>query len=504
MSEPLIVGNYELRNCVASGNTTQIWEVSQQGSPMQLAMKLMLDEHRKDSSERAVLKHEFKIGRVLEHPNFLRFHEIEINRDHSFFVMDYFRSPSLKTHITSNLPAIQSSFPKLAESLAAAFGFMHETGWLHRDIKPDNVLVNKAGEARIIDFSLSAKVQGSLGKLLAGKSKHIQGTRTYIAPETILKKKATEQTDMYSLGVTFFEVLTGQPVFAGDSPNALLKKHLGEDAVAPSAFNPNVTKDLDRIILRTLEKNPRKRFDSIQDLANALRSCRCFERDPVELHEEKLAEAKALASESVDKRLDSRADADRTSRGIKAPLRAKREVKIDPKLLREEAERKAKEAGGAPQQPAAAAPQQPMMQPGMMPQQPMMPGMMPPGMMPQQPMMQPGMMPQQPMMQPGMPMPQQPMMQPGMPMPQQPAMQPGMPMPQQPMMQPGMPVPQQPGAQPAMPPVPQQPVQAQPVAPAGPAASPANPSAPAPAAAEEPEVASTEDMMDLMSQLDIE
>lgn len=503
MSEEMVVGNYELRNCVASGTTTQIWEVAQQGSPMQLAMKLMLDEHRKDSKERAVLKHEFKIGKLMDHPTFLRFHEIEINRDHSFFVMDYFRSPSLKTHITSNLTAVQSSFPKLAESLAMAFHFMHDLGWLHRDIKPDNVLVNKAGEVRIIDFSLSAKMKGGLSKMLGGKSKQIQGTRTYIAPETILKKLPTAQTDMYSLGVTLFEVLTGHPVFAGDSPNALLKKHLGEDAVAPSVFNPNVTKDLDRIILRTLEKNPQKRFETMQDLANALRSCRCFETDPLELQAQKAAKEKEEASQSVDKRLDSRADADRTSRGIESPARHQRKLVVDPKLLREEEERKAKAAGTVPQQPAAAQPQQPMMQPGMMPQQPMMyPGMMPP----QQPMMYPGMMPQQPMMQPGMMPPQQ---QPPQPVPQQPPPQ-AMPAQQQPapaQQQPVQPPPQQ--SQAAPPNAAQTPQQApqptaQPTAQpaAQPAAPPAQPAAP-PAQAE-PEPTSTDDMIDLMSQLDIE
>lgn len=499
MSEEMMVGNYELRNCVASGSTTQIWEVAAQGSPMQLAMKLMLDEHRKNSAERAVLKHEFKIGRLMEHPAFLRFHEIEINRDHSFFVMDYFRSPSLKTHITGNLPAVQSALPKLVESLTMGFHFMHDIGWLHRDIKPDNILVNKAGESRIIDFSLSCRIASGLGKLF-GKAKQIQGTRTYIAPETILKKKPTPQTDMYSLGVTLFEVLTGVPVFAGDSPNALLKKHLGEDPVAPSVFNDNVTKDVDRIILRMLEKNPAKRFESMQDLCQAFRSCRFFETDPLQQQEEKQAEIKRLAAESVDVRLDSRADADRTARGVKAPARVKKKPKINPRLLKEEEERKARERSGqggaevpAAQQPMMPGAMPPMGMPQMpfpqmpMPQQPMMPGVMP-GMVP------PG-MPQPGMGMPGMPMPQQPM--PGMVPPGMPPMMPGQPAPGYP--------PQQVPAQPGQPPAPAAPVQQPPPVAQQP---PQQPAAPAPAAraekTAEPEPASTEDMIDLMSQLDIE
>ncbi|HAD61693.1 MAG TPA: hypothetical protein DCG12_20845, partial [Planctomycetaceae bacterium] len=118
--DDMMVGSYQLKNCIASGSTTQIWECSEAGSPMQLAMKLMLEDARKDSAEKAVLKHEYKIGNSLEHPSFLRFHDLEVNRDHAFFVMDYFRSPSLKTHITSNLVAIQSAFPKMSQELARA------------------------------------------------------------------------------------------------------------------------------------------------------------------------------------------------------------------------------------------------------------------------------------------------------------------------------------------------------------------------------------------------
>ena len=511
MSEgDMTVGNYQLKNCVASGSTTQIWECNEVGSPMQLAMKLMLEDARKDSAEKAVLKHEFKVGESLEHPSFLRFHELEVNRDHAFFVMDFFRSPSLKAHITSNLPAIQSCFPKLSESLAMAIQYMHDNGWLHRDIKPDNILVNKAGEVRVIDFSLSAKVKGKLGLMLSGKSKAIQGTRTYIAPETILRKPATEQTDQYSLGVSLFEVLTGQPPFAGDTPTDLLKKHLGEDPVAPSIMNPNVTKELDQIILRMLKKNPKERFESLQEVAQALGKIKCFDEDPQEAYERGVREEKEVASQSLDQRLNSRADAERTAKGISAPAAPKKKKhKVNEKLLREEEERKAKEA--AQQQPGSAAPPQPMpgmpmpMQPGMPypVQMPMQPGMAYPGQVPMQPgMAYPGQMP----MPPGMPYPGQMPMQPGMPpqqpMPgqQMPAQQmsaqpvPGQQMPAQPI--PGQPPQQVPGV-PAQPAVPQQdpqpPVQQQPAAP--------QPAAPQPAApepvAEEPEEMTLEDMMNI-------
>ncbi|MEP3481443.1 MAG: serine/threonine-protein kinase [Fuerstiella sp.] len=410
MSEgDMTVGGYQLKNCIASGSHTQIWEVTAMGSPMQLAMKLMLDESRKDGAQKAILKHEYKVGSSLDHPSFLRFHDIEMNRDHAFFVMDYFRSPSLKNQITSNLIGVQASFSKLAAFLAQAYFLMHESGWLHRDIKPDNILMNRAGECRVIDFSLSSRIKGALGKMLGGKEKQIQGTRTYIAPETILRKPATEQTDMYSLGVTFFEILTGAPPFAGDTPNVLLKKHLAEAPTAPSYINDNVTKELDRIVLRMLDKKPENRFQTMQELESALRSVKCFEVDPQQLLEEKLRKEKELAAQSVDKRLDSRADADRTEKGIVVPIREKKKKEMTASMKRDEAirakaqaEKDARKGTPGPADAAPAAQQQPQApnypappiqvpQPGM-PMHPM-PGQMMPGMgMPMPHQMMPGQM----------------------------------------------------------------------------------------------------------------
>ena len=94
-----LVGGFELRNCVASGHSTQIWEVTEQGSTVPFAMKLLLPDSLKDPEAKAVLKHEFKVGSSMEHPSFVRFHRIEMTRDHGFFIMDYFRAPSLKAQI---------------------------------------------------------------------------------------------------------------------------------------------------------------------------------------------------------------------------------------------------------------------------------------------------------------------------------------------------------------------------------------------------------------------
>ncbi|MEY2724650.1 MAG: Serine/threonine-protein kinase PrkC [Planctomycetota bacterium] len=422
-----LVGGFELKNCIASGSSTQIWEVVEQGATVPFAMKLLLPDSLKDAEAKAVLKHEFKVGQSLDHPGFVRFHRQEFTRDHGFFIMDYFRAPSLKVQLSANLPEAQSRMKKIVESICQAYVYLHEKGWLHRDIKPDNVLVNKAGEVRVIDFSLACRNATGVMKLLAGKQKSIMGTRTYIAPEIILRRPPTPQSDIYSLAVTLYEIATGAPPFAGLSPNDLLKKHLGEEPAPPSNVNRNVSPELDMMLLRMLKKKPKDRPKEMREVMSLFRNCKFFLEDPVELHERKVREAKANESLSVDKRLDSRADADRVSRGLAAPVKPKKAGRTTAPIGELAPPKKQGAPPAAAQATAQPAPQMPFGMPGMMPgmmyPQPMMPPMMPPPMMapPMMPPMMPGMA--APMMMPGMAPGMMPGMVPGMmaPAPQIPA-----------------------------------------------------------------------------------
>jgi eukaryotic-like serine/threonine-protein kinase len=469
-----VIGGYELKNCVASGASTQIWEVIQQGATTPFAMKLLLPDALKSPEAKTVIKHEYKVGHSFDHPNLIKFHRMELTRDHGFFIMDYFRAPSLKAQISGNLAETQSRFKKIAESVCQALIHMNEKGWMHRDIKPDNILVNKTGEVRVIDFSLAAKVASGLMKLLVGKQKNIMGTRTYIAPEIILKRPPTIQSDIYSLGVTFFEIVTGSPPFAGLSPSDLLKKHIGEAAAPPSLLNPNVTPELDAVILKMLSKKPKDRFGEMREVMSVLRNIKCFKEDPYELYEKKIKDAKANESLSVDKRLDSRADADRVSRGVTAPQKPTKGKRLTAPIGEMEAVKKI----GAGKTPAASnpAPQPQPQMPGMQMMPGVMPGMMPYGMQAPIPgMMYPGMQMPQPMMPQMQPYPGQ--MPPG-----QPIMPPGASMPQM--------APQPPGGQvPAQPAVP---------APPQPAPAPAPSKPPAPAAKAKPEPV---DDLDFMTDL---
>lgn len=503
--EELIDDQYQFVMSVASGNASQVWEVTEKGSGRHLAMKILKKDNPEFKLNKVKMKKEAQIQKSLEHPMIVKFEKFSSNRDHTYIIMEYFRASNLKLQLKADLNKVHLKVRQLFEGICAALSHVHQKGYVHRDIKPDNVLMNRAGEIRLCDFSLSSKEIKGFGRFFAGKAKVIEGTRTYIAPETIRRTQPTSKTDLYSLGVLFFEVLAGKTPFQAPTPEELLQKHLRSEAPNPSEFNPNVAPEMDRIVARLLKKKPADRPASVDEVLAELKRIRIFKEEVVDQEALKKQNEDADALEMLSEmRLDSRADAKlkhmletnadfaEKFRAEKASKAAKKQVQTNLTNARIKvaedaaAEKKAKNAP----KPAAVAPpiQQPMPQP--MPMQ--MPGY-PPG-YPSYPQgyapypqgsMPPGMAPPMP----GMPQyPVQPQM--GYP---QPIQQP--PMPAAPQPKPAAPV--APTSRPAAPPQSPAPVQRQqpPAAAKPPAGPPARP-APKPAAPPAP-AADLEFMTDL-------
>lgn len=315
MADEIIIDDYQLLNHISTGSSTQVWEATDKGGggERRYAMKVMLPEALAQSEMRSVLKHEAKLAERFDHPNIVRFYKYVLTKKRGYILMDYFRAPNLKMQIQSEVVSVQARFSRLVEQLCQVLGYLHGQGWVHRDIKPDNILFNKASELRLIDFSLTTRAAGAVAQMLGSKEKVIQGTRTYIPPEAILKKPITPRSDIYSLGVTLFEVLTGEPPFRGSSPDDLLKKHLIGQIPEPSAFNPNVTPEMDRMILKMLSKNATKRQQDTHEVLAEFRNIKAFKEDVLEVdRRRKHAEAERYKT-TLDKagRLDSRADHER-------------------------------------------------------------------------------------------------------------------------------------------------------------------------------------------------
>lgn len=311
MSEgELIIDNYKLQACLATGQHTQVWEVVEQPSGDKYAMKLLLPEAFKDSAQKTALKHESRIIESLDHPNIIKFKSLIMSKTNGYLVMELFRAPNLKSQIQGDILGLHTRLKRLIEQVSQALAVIHDKGWLHRDLKPDNILFSKAAELRVIDFSLASRIPSSLQAFFTSKKKLIQGTRTYMSPEQIRGGRLGPYTDIYNFGVTLFEMLTGRAPYAGLSPADLLKRHVTEPAPAPSMFNPNVSPEMDRIVLRMLAKKPEQRQKTFNELLAEIRNISLFKETPEKVMEQRAVDKeKASQQSSLSDRRDSRSDA---------------------------------------------------------------------------------------------------------------------------------------------------------------------------------------------------
>ncbi len=397
LADEIIIDDYQLLNHISTGGSTQVWEASEKGGgDRRYAMKLLLPEALAESEQRAVLKHEAKLAERFDHVNLVRFHKLVLNKKRGYILMEYFRAPNLKMQIQSELVSVQARLPRLIEQLCNVLGYLHGLGWVHRDIKPDNILFNKASEVKLIDFSLTTKAAGAVAQMLGSKEKTIQGTRTYIPPEAILKKPITPRSDIYSLGVTLFEVLTGDPPFRGSSPDDLLKKHLTGQVPEPSGFNANVTPEMDRMIMKMLSKNPKKRHQDTHEVLAEFRNLKPFKEDVLEVDRKRKAAEAERYKTTLDKagRLDSRADHERQQF-----LKANPDLVVKEPPKKAAAPQPAKAAAKAADTKAAASPAKPAA-PAAPPARPQQPAAQPAAQQPPRPAMPQQPMPHQPMPQP--------------------------------------------------------------------------------------------------------
>jgi serine/threonine-protein kinase len=272
------IGPYRLQNLLATGHTSQVWEVVEVVSNRHFAMKLLLPENVHSALHRRLLFHEAEVGKILAHANVIRISTVMRDKEHPFFIMEFFPSGSLKMRIMrKEFDFIREKAHDIFKQTATGLAYMNASGWVHRDIKPENILVNSAGEVRIIDFAIAQRLRKGkgFGKRF-GRRGTTQGTRTYMSPEQIRGEGLDARADIYSFGVMAYEVVTGRPPFRGGTPEDLLNKHLYEKPTPPHNYNPEVTKEFSELIMRMLAKKREERPRDFHEVLMQFRNLKVF------------------------------------------------------------------------------------------------------------------------------------------------------------------------------------------------------------------------------------
>ena len=281
MSEDKI-GDYKLVKCLQTGNNSQVWEVVETSSHRHFAMKLLLPGMAKDGQSKKMLYHEAAVGKEMTHPNVIRISYVSEDSTDHYFVMEYFPAGSLKSRIVNKqYDFIRERADSIFKQAATGLAYMNASGWVHRDIKPDNLLVNAAGELRIIDFAIARRIVAPtfFNKLFHRKG-FIQGTRSYMSPEQIRGEMLDGRADIYSYGATLYELTTYRPPFRASSQQELLAKHCIEVPATLISYNKDLTPEFSNLVLRCLAKKREDRPESFHVVLKALNQIRVYKSVP--------------------------------------------------------------------------------------------------------------------------------------------------------------------------------------------------------------------------------
>lgn len=272
------LGPYRLARLIRLGSTCQVWEgIKDDGG--HYALKVLRPEQRGNKEEIGFLKHEFEIGSTLNHKNVIKLIEYCTDAETPFIVLELFSELNLKMALRRGPEPIAYMLTSIIEQSVEALYYFHSKGYVHCDIKPDNLLINRDGLVKLIDFTIAKKVKTGLGRLFGGRNK-VEGTRSYMSPEQIRGHSLDARSDIYSLGCMMYELLVGKAPFTGNTPNDLLSKHLSASPPSALVANDNVTSEFNSFLRKMMSKKPEDRPDTMWDVLKTLRATPIFKKPP--------------------------------------------------------------------------------------------------------------------------------------------------------------------------------------------------------------------------------
>jgi serine/threonine-protein kinase len=268
MSDPVILNNrYQLEAQIGSGGMATIFKARDLMLERNVAIKIL----RKDFSQIPAFgerfRQEAKAAANLSHPNIVTVHDFGFDGGHLFIVLEYIPGITLKTLISQRGRLTKEKAIPLLVQACAGIGYAHRAGLVHCDVKPQNILVTPDQRVKVTDFGIAralASIQSD------EQSDIVWGSPQYFSPEQAAGKAPSPASDVYSLGVVLFEMLTGQLPFISSSSTELTRLHREAQPPSPRALNPAINEDLNRIILKVLSKEPSSRYRTADQLGRVL------------------------------------------------------------------------------------------------------------------------------------------------------------------------------------------------------------------------------------------
>ncbi len=260
------VGQYEILSLLGRGGMGTVYLAEDHSLGRKVALKMLPTHLLEDAEIVARVQREAHALARLRHPNLAHIYTVGEHKGHPYFAMEYIKGSALNTIVakTGRLPPMQAAH--IAAEVMAALDNVHKAGIIHRDVKPGNIIIDQDGRTILMDFGLARQELDA--PLTADHT--VLGTPNYMSPEQAKGESLDARTDIYSLGIVLYEMLTGSPPFEGKSSFEILRHHIESSAPAPSEVEPDVPPELDHVVARALAKSADDRYPTVREMAGAL------------------------------------------------------------------------------------------------------------------------------------------------------------------------------------------------------------------------------------------
>jgi len=265
------LGKYRVLEPLGRGGMARVYRAYHPQLDRYVAIKVLRSDLVEEEDFLARFKREARAVAALRHPNIVRVFDFDVQQGAYYMVMELLEGDSLRTRL-NDYRAREEQMPlgdvaRVLLDVLEGLEYAHSEGMVHRDVKPGNILLSRSGQAVLTDFGI-AQIVGGTRYTVSGA---LMGTLSYMSPEQGLEGECDARSDIYSLGIVLYEILTGDPPFDADTPLAILMKHVNDPLPPPRKMEPSIPRPLERVVLKALAKRREQRYQTADEMAQALR-----------------------------------------------------------------------------------------------------------------------------------------------------------------------------------------------------------------------------------------